>query len=162
MPTLISNTSPVLYLGRIGQLNLLPQLFEGIYVPEQVCMELDKGRLLRADTVDPRGLSWVTVVTVAPALINGLPNNDLGLGELSAIAYGSQQTTALLALDDYQARVLADQLGLKLIGTVGILLRAKRLGLQPTIRPLLDKLQQEGFYLSQSLYTHVLQRANEL
>lgn len=162
MPNLISNTSPLLYLGRIGQLDLLPQLFEKIYVPEQVCQELDRGRLSREDTVNPRRLTWVTVVTVTPALLNRLPNNDLGFGEQAAIAYSIGQADSLIALDDYQARTLADQLNLPIIGTVGILLRAKRLGLQPALRPLLDHLQQQGFYLSQPLYNHALQRANEL
>jgi hypothetical protein len=70
---LVSNTSPPLYLGRIGQVELLPQLFSQVYVPEQVTWELDAGRLIRSDTPDPRQFPWVTLVSVTDAIIATLP-----------------------------------------------------------------------------------------
>ena len=54
---LVCDTTVLLYLGRIGQIDLLPALFTPIYIPEQVVLELDVGRLLRADTVDLRNPS---------------------------------------------------------------------------------------------------------
>jgi predicted nucleic acid-binding protein len=84
---LVSNTSPLLYLGRIGQVELLPQLFSQVYVPEQVTWELDAGRLIRSDTPDPRQFPWVTLVSVTDAMIATLPANTLGLGERATIAY---------------------------------------------------------------------------
>ncbi|MCZ6676054.1 MAG: hypothetical protein O7E52_02265 [Candidatus Poribacteria bacterium] len=58
---LVCDTSLLLYLDHIGQVHLLPALFESISVPETVVMELDAGRLLRPDTIDPRTLDWTTV-----------------------------------------------------------------------------------------------------
>ena len=52
-PPLVSNTLPLLYLGRVGQLGVLPVLFSHVRVPEHVVGELDAGRLLRGDTPDP-------------------------------------------------------------------------------------------------------------
>lgn len=68
MPDLpvISNTSPLLYLGRIGQLELLPQLFSPVCVPEQVALEPDAGRLIRSDIPDPRQLPWISLHCLAP------------------------------------------------------------------------------------------------
>ena len=65
MPTLplVSDTSPLLYLGRIGQLELLGHLFAPVYLPEQVALELDAGRLLRSDTLDPHVFPWLQVST---------------------------------------------------------------------------------------------------
>lgn len=50
----VCDTTVLLYLGRIGQIDLLPALFTPVYVPEPVLLELDMGRLLRGDTVNPR------------------------------------------------------------------------------------------------------------
>ena len=69
---LVSDTSVLLYLGRIGHSHLLPALFEPVFVPEQVALELDAGRLIRRDTVDPRSLDWVTLVAVPQSEIDTL------------------------------------------------------------------------------------------
>jgi hypothetical protein len=56
---IVCDTTALLYLGRIGQIDLLSALFSSVCVPEQVMLELDIGRLLRPDTIDPRGLACV-------------------------------------------------------------------------------------------------------
>lgn len=62
---LICDTTLLLYLGRIAQVDLLPALFEPIVVPELVVSELDMGRLMRRDTLDPRPLDWITTEAVS-------------------------------------------------------------------------------------------------
>ena len=106
-PALVSNTSPLLYLGRIEQAHLLPTLFDPVFVPEPVLLELDAGRLLRPDTIDPRGLEWVTQVTITQSAIDHLPPNRLGPGERAVIAYARVQPGCVVGLDDRQARLLA-------------------------------------------------------
>jgi len=54
-----------LYLGRIGQIDLLPALFTSIYIPEPVLLELDMGRLFRRDTINPRDFASL-IPTVRP------------------------------------------------------------------------------------------------
>ena len=66
---------------------ILPALFDPVYVPEQVMLELDMGRLLRRDTINPRDLTWVVPVSVSEEMIDGLPPNRLGAGERAVIAY---------------------------------------------------------------------------
>jgi hypothetical protein len=70
---IVCDTTMLLYLGRIGQADLLSELFSPIYVPEPVMLELDMGRLLRSDTINPRNLAWATPVLVAQAMIDALP-----------------------------------------------------------------------------------------
>lgn len=161
-PPLVSNTSPLLYLGRLGQAELLQSLFGEVFVPEQVALELDTGRLLRSDTIDPRRLSWVTLATVSPSMIDSLPVNRLGYGERFAIAYAASHPGYVLALDDRQARLLAIQLKVPVIGTVGVLIRAKQADLISTVQPLMDSLRQEGFRLSDALYHQALKLAGEI
>jgi predicted nucleic acid-binding protein len=158
---LASDTSPLLYLGRIGQLELLPRLFARVYVPEQVMLELDTGRLLRGDTPDPRSFPWVQVVAVPPELIATLPPNTLGLGERATLAYAVQAGQMRVAVDDRQARRLARRLQLPVVGLIGILLRAKQAGLLPAVQPQLEVVRSKGFYLHPLTYQRALVLAGE-
>lgn len=155
------DTSVLLYLGRIGQLHLLPALFEAVFVPAQVTLELDMGRLLRADTVDPRQLTWAMLVDVQQKEMEKLPPNRLGPGERSVIAYAQFHGHCMAGLDDRMARLLAEDLGLKVIGVVGILLKGKRAGLIPFVQPLLDQLRRSGFRLQDGIYHEALRLADE-
>jgi predicted nucleic acid-binding protein len=98
--SLVSNTSPLLYLGRIGHLNLLPGLFKPVFVPEQVALELDAGRLIRRDTIDPRSFDWIRLIAVSQNELDALPENWLGLGEQAVIAYARKHRNVAAALDD--------------------------------------------------------------
>jgi predicted nucleic acid-binding protein len=103
-PALVCDTTVLLYLGRIGQISLLPALFEPVYVPQPVLLELELGRLTRGDTVDPRLLDWPEIVTASQASIDHLPPNRLGKGERAVIAYAHTSGAVLAGLDDHQAR----------------------------------------------------------
>ncbi len=76
------------------------------------------GRLLRRDTIDPRQLDWATLVQIPSSVIDALPPNHLGIGEQAVIAYAQSHPGCLAGLDDFQARSLAEHLGLS-SGNVG-------------------------------------------
>jgi hypothetical protein len=86
----------------------------------------------------------------------------LGLGEQAAIALASELDAAWVILDDLPARRLAARQGLRIIGTVGILVAAKRAGLLESIQPLLDDLDAAEFRLSSRVRRVVLREAGEL
>jgi predicted nucleic acid-binding protein len=157
----VCDTTVLLYLGRIGQVDLLPALFTSAYVPESVMLELDMGRLLRRDTVNPRDFAWATPVSVSQDELDALPSNRLGVGEQAVIAYAYAHRSCVVGLDDLQARQLAETLGLTVVGTLGILLRAKQAGLIPAVRSLVDAVIAQGFHLDSGLYRDVLELAGE-
>jgi predicted nucleic acid-binding protein len=101
---IVCDTTVLLYLGRIDQIDLLPTLFDPILVPELVVLELDMGRLLRRDTVDPRVLPWATLVSVSQVMIDSLPPNRLGPGEQAVIAHANAHQGTVAGLDDLRAR----------------------------------------------------------
>lgn len=101
---LVCDTSLFLYLGRIGQAKLLAHLFDAVFTPEQVVLELDMGRLLRADTLNPRLFEWIKVTPVAQPMIDLLPPNRLGAGERAVIAFAQAQSSIVVGIDDRQAR----------------------------------------------------------
>ena len=158
---IVCDTTVLLYLGRIGQIDLLPALFDPVWVPERVGLELDMGRLLRRDTVDPRVLPWATLVSVSQVMIDSLPPNRLGPGEQAVIAHANAHQGTVAGLDDLRARQLAEALGLKVAGTLGLLLRAKRAGMVPAVRSLVDAVAAHGFHMSPDLYRDVLELAGE-
>ena len=158
---IICYTSIWLYLGRIDQVELLAKLYSPIFTTRSVCQELDIGRLSRPGTVDPSELSWVRTVQPSSADLANLPANRLGIGEQSVLAYAQAHSISIVGLDDRQARELALGLGLRIVGTVGLLLKAKEQSLIGEIRPLLTQLQQEGFYISQNLLNYALKKAIE-
>ena len=158
---LVCDTTILLYLGRISQIDLLPLLFAPVSVPEQVCLELDMGRVLRPDTINPRNLAWVELVSVSQVMIDSLPPNRLGIGERAVIAYVQAHRGYVAGMDDLRARQLAEAIGLRVTGTLGILLRAKQAGLIPAVKPLIDDLTVQGFRLSPKLHRDVLVLAGE-
>jgi len=158
---IVSDTSPLLYLGRIGQLDLLPKLFSRINVPEQVVWELDAGRLIHRDTLDPRQFPWIDIVPVSAIKMEALPLNTLGPGERAVIAYAVHNPNTVVALDDRQARLLAAKLNLPIVGLVGILLKAKRAGMLSAVKPYLDAAQSRGFFLHPATYAQALVSAGE-
>jgi predicted nucleic acid-binding protein len=113
--TVVCEPTVQLYLGRINQLGLLPALFSKVFIPQQVVTELDMGRLMRRDTVDPREYDWANLVSVTRSEIDQLPPNRLGMGERAVIAYAQAYNRDIVGLDDYQARMLGERMGLKVV-----------------------------------------------
>lgn len=81
-------------------------------------------------------------------------------GEAAAIALAAELGWHVV-LDDRKARRIARQMGLKVIGTIGVLVKAKQAGIIPTIMPLLEALGTAGFHLSAPLKSEALRLAGE-
>jgi predicted nucleic acid-binding protein len=74
----VCDTTVLLYLGRIRHAWLLPKLFSTVVLPSPVVSELDAGRQIRSDTIDPQALDWVEIIRVEAAALSALPPCDLG------------------------------------------------------------------------------------
>ncbi len=159
--SIVPDTSLLLYLGRIEKVDVLPILYKEIYVPEKVVQELDAGRLLRGDTIDPRTLDRVKVVSVSQEEIDALPSNQLGIGEQSVITYVKIHAGYVAGLDDRLARLFGEQLGIKIVGMIGVLLKAKRAGLISSLGAVLESARTQGFRMSEELYQEALLLAGE-
>jgi predicted nucleic acid-binding protein len=160
MPKAISNTSPLLYLYRIGTLGWLPKLFDEIWTPNAVVMELQQGRRKGYDVPNPRNYDWLQIV--AP---RSVPSEwltlDLGIGELEAMALALENPTQVVLLDDALARRIAQSAGLEVWGTLRVLLEAKSQGLTKSIEPLVNRLQSSGMWISDGVRQRVLVLAGE-
>lgn len=160
MPGSITNTSPLLYLGRIGALGWLDQLFGSVWVPSAVLRELDEGRALGFEVPDTDNLSWLETVDPKSTPSEWL-TLDLGAGELAAMALALENPQRILLLDDALARRTARAAGLTTWGTLRVLLEAKKARLVPSVSPLVDLLAASGMWMSPDIRKRVLSLAGE-
>lgn len=157
---IISDTSPLYYLEQLRLIELLPKLYGEVVVPAAVVTELNAGAKLGERIPDLSSLSWIRIMTTS------IPDSldiyeDLGQGELEAIALGLETPGSLLLLDDSFAREIAQLNGLHITGTLGVLLRAKQDGFVSAISPLLLQLRAVRFHLSDKVMRDVLELAGE-
>jgi uncharacterized protein len=156
----VCNTSPIQYLHQFGLLDLLPKLGRRVCIPPAVIEELAAGREAGVDLPDPTQLDWVLVRR--PVSAAALPLvRDLGPGETEVLMLGLESRESILVLDDALARRVAVGLGLRLTGTLGILLSAKRAGLVSAMTPQLDRLQALRFHVAPQTRAAVLTLAGE-
>jgi predicted nucleic acid-binding protein len=153
------NASPLILLARIGQLDLLKLAGGRILVLKQVQEEV-------AAKADPdivmtsvASRAWLErgPVVVVPADIQ---LRNLGSGE-AAVLSAARAASAMAVLDDLQARQCAVELGVKHIGTLGLLLRARQLRVLPQVKPVVEALLKAGMYLSPGVVREVLKLAGE-
>jgi hypothetical protein len=149
----VSNASPLIAFQQLGQLGLLGSLFGTVLAPPAVMRE--------ARSVLERP-GWLVERALAQPLPATIRRAGLGAGESEALALALELRADRVLLDELAGRKLAQRLGLPVIGSVGVLLAAKRRGLIPSVREPLDVLRKGGFRMDDELYEHALGKAGEL
>jgi predicted nucleic acid-binding protein len=150
--TVVSNSSPLIALHLLGQLDLCSALFGTVLIPPTVNQETFRTR--------PRP-NWIEERLLTQPLSAVVLRGRLGAEEREAIALAIELSADLILLDNAAARRTAISLGLSLIGTSGILLRAKEHQLLPAMKPLIDQLLAFGFHADEELVAAVLHLAGE-
>ena len=146
---LVTDSSALFGLDRVGKLDLLPALFPVVIVPRRVAKETGVER------------SWMEVRDVPDMPVLRLLRAELDDGEAEAIALATTLDGCDLLIDERKGRRVARLLGLSLIGTITVLIRAKDQGLLGEIKPVLDALTGGGFRISKALYAEALRVAGE-
>jgi predicted nucleic acid-binding protein len=144
----ITDSTCLIGLERIGYLDLLPALFEEIIIPQAVQEEFGIS------------LPWLQVESPSDLGMVGAIKMLVDEGEAEAIALAYERGFQII-LDDRQARSVAKNMGISMIGTVGVLVKAKQAGLIPCLKPLLNELQVNGFYLTEALKVEALKLVGE-
>lgn len=156
----ISNTSPLVYLYRIQAIEWLPKIFREIWVPTAVVEELKEGQGRGFDVPNPTTYAWLQVVEPQATPSEWL-SLDLGPGELAAMALALENRRHVVLLDDMLARRTAQAAGMKVWGTLKVLLEAKSRGLTATIEPLVNRLCDTGMWMSEEIRVRILALADE-
>jgi predicted nucleic acid-binding protein len=148
--TIISDTSCFIILSNIGELNLLQKVYGQIITTIEIATEF--GEQLP---------DWVSIHQATDKYRQQLLEMQIDKGESSAIALALETPDCTIILDDYKARKIADQLGLHITGTIGVIVKAKLNGVIPSIIPILSKIRTTDFRLSVELELIALKEAGE-
>ena len=147
---IISDTSCLILLEKIGELNLLQKLFGLIITTPEV--------------VEEYGLplpSWIEIKTPLDKKYQSIIEASVDKGEASAIALAVEFDNCLLIIDDLKGRRFANQLGLTFTGTLGVIVDAKLAGIIPSVKPLIEKIKQTNFRVSENIEAIILAKAQE-
>ena len=156
----IVNSSPLIALAKVGQIQLFSDLFDEVIIPSGVAEEIEQGpeddpaRIWLRDY----GTKWIQEVGRINPIIMAW---DLGRGESEVISMAYENSKYGVIIDDRAARNCAFSMGIKVLGTIGIILLAKRRKMINQVSSVLDELCRVGFRVSPKLFDTALTLSNE-
>lgn len=155
---IVSDTSAVTNLIKIGELDLLKNVFETIVIPrivyEELCV-IDKQKKIIEQA------NWINVVDLKNLSLKTTLLLEVDKGEAEAIALAIELKADYLLIDEQAGRAVAERLGIKITGIIGIL-QAKQKGLIEKVKPYLERLMNEAsFRISPHLFKNVIALLNE-
>jgi predicted nucleic acid-binding protein len=150
----VSDTSPITALLRVGAESLLTRLFTEVVIPSAV-----RDELLRSHSPLP---PWLRVEVVQNLDQARQYARVVDIGEAEAIELALELHADRLLIDDRKGRQLAAKEGIPVIGLLGVVLLSKRRNLIPSARILLDQIEREaGMYLDRDLKESALKTVDE-
>jgi len=160
----VSNTSPISNLASIGRLALLKSQFSALWIPDAVADEL----MAHPDPIAQAAIQtalrdqWIQIGTPRDSGLLRLLMSQLHRGEAEAIALATDLHADFVLIDEQEGRQMASKTGLAVTGVLGVLLRAKRSGEIPEVKPELDLLRTKAhFFVSPALEKKILAAAGE-
>ena len=154
----VINTSPIISLVKIGIFDLCLPIFEDIIITEAVKDELIEGKDKATEWIESKGKKYIRTVT---EINNIISTWDLGKGESEVLSFAKHNNDYIAGIDDKAARNCAEAISIPVIGTIGILLHAKKSGIVSAIKPKIIELKEEGFRIDNNIIQYALLLANE-
>lgn len=161
MRKVVVNTTPLIALSHVGQLDLLRRLYGEIIIPEAVYRELSvKTESVCKKAVDS-SLDWIQIGKIKNQLAKSMYKTQLHDGEVEVMILSKEIGADVVIIDDANAKKHAKYLDLPVIGTLGILIKARQKGYVEELKPILDQMVQNGIYISQSVIHMCLEQVGE-
>lgn len=158
---LVINTTPIITLiAATGSLDMLPLLYNRVWVPFEVCREIQAGGAEGFAITEFDQMTWLHKQN-QPVNIPLLLKNSLDVGEAAVIQLALQQDIPLVAIDETVGRRFARLSGLSLTGSIGILLKAKKIGYPLSMTDSIRRMRQRGIWLGDKVVEFALQEAGE-
>lgn len=154
-----TNTGPIIALSSIGRIDLLPALFGRVCAAASVIEECRVGGAI--EVADLRILDWLTVVDRTDSGEPDSPLNALDRGERDTIAAALEARAELVIIDERLGRLAAERMGLRVIGSLGILAKAKSMGLVASFRGATSEMIRAGIRFHPRLIDKVAARVGE-
>lgn len=143
----VANSTPLVHLSAMKKLQVLKDCYSEIFIPREVYIEVVEQGVGKPGEAEVKKANWIKTVSVDDRLAIQAFSTYLGLGESACIVLAMQIGVDLVIFDDRLARLEAEALNLKVVGTIGILMQAALKGMLdfPTS---LKELIRTGFHLS--------------
>jgi predicted nucleic acid-binding protein len=159
---LVINTGPLLaVIEGVGDLSLLELLYKRVLVPFEVCREIEAGGATGFGVIEFRGSKSIEKRS-KPLTITPFLRNSLDLGEASVIQLALDENIHTVCIDESMGRRIARLNGLKLTGSIGVLIRAKQDGFSFSMHKAIKQMQSQGIYLSQKVIDFALKEVNKI
>jgi predicted nucleic acid-binding protein len=159
-----SNSSPLIWLSQTGHFDLLKEVFGTVAITPEVRAEtVDRaaGYPNAANVTAAIGAGWMKVIAPVDTGKVAVLKAQLHAGEAETLVMGQEQKVDVVLVDDLQARHFATAMGLKIVGTAGILLLACDRGIKLDVKTVLDSMRGSGFRLGESVYQDILKRVGQ-
>lgn len=157
----VIDASPFVFLAKLDRLSVLENQGPPLLMPEAVAREILEQRDQAASQIQEAAGSWLEIAEVADPLAVELLLPSLGAGEAEVIVLAKERGATRVVMDDLEARRFARRVGMKPVGTLGLLLAARLSGQIPSLKNDIRKLEAAGFYASDALLAAVLAAAGE-
>lgn len=161
MRRVIVNSTPLILLSNINQLEILKKLYGRIVIPQAVYNEVTAKNDSACQNLKNH-FDWIEIESIKNNSQKLMYEAKLHAGEVEVMILAQEEPKAdLVILDDNSAKKTAKYLGLAVTGTLGVLLKAKQLYIISSVKLLLDELISNGFYITLEIYNMVLEQASE-
>lgn len=154
---IVINTSPLIALSQMQAFDLVLRLPFDFVCPEEVAQEIIAG----TQKGHPVSLPQEVKVQKISQPISPLALAALDSGEAAVIQLALEQQIEIVCIDEIKGRRAALSIGLKVVGSLGLLGRAKTQGLITELRPLIEKAQQAGIFYDEELINSFLSSFGE-
>ena len=157
---IICDAGPLIFLAKIDQLNILKAIAKEVWIPTSVWNEVVIDSELHDETKELK-MFLSNCIRDPDPILERVFKLEVDPGEAAAIALAMQHPYSCLLIDDMMGRMIAQRQGVRITGTLGILIRAKRMGLIAQLKPLFDNLKIHGWFIADELIHQALVAVNE-
>lgn len=161
MRKVIVNTTPLIALCHVGQLDILKKIYGEISIPQAVYRELSEKKDSVCKKQVDDSLNWIHVENIKNQMAKSMFKTQLHDGEVEVMILAKEKNADLVIIDDANAKKHAKYLKLSVTGTLGVLIRAKRQGYISELKPIIQDMVEKNIFISKKLMKLCLEQVGE-
>jgi len=147
-------------VAALGDLSILKSLYKDVFVPFEVCSEILQGGSSSFAVNEFQDAAWLSKQPARQS-ISPFLRQTLDIGEASVVQLALHKNISTVCIDEAVGRRVARLNGLKLTGSIGILIRAKKEGFPIVIRDAIQRMKDHGIWLSEGVVSFALDQVGE-
>ena len=157
----VSDSTILIGLVKIGKLDLLKEIFSKVFIPEEVFKEVVERGKGKPGSEIIKEAAWIEAKPVKDKIQVAFLLGSLEKGEAEVLVLARELKADLILLDEEKARKSAVIAGFEIMGLLGLFILARNLDLIHEVRPLVDELMIKKFRISDKIIVKTLKKAGE-